>query len=186
MRLHPAAMLALAVFAAAPAEARPHDDTCVGWGIGGALIGVSAGFYGTAAVHAAATGKGLFDVPMPAVIASEFVGLVGGPLLFCNLFSPEASFVPEASWVAAGGSLGLAAGLGAGYGLLLATEPATAEDYVAPWRVLGAITLAAGGAFGGGWLGHRLFDEAHAGPVSAGLLVVPAPDALTLAMTGTF
>lgn len=180
-----AIVVACLLLGAGRAQAANHDDTCVGWGIGGALIGVSVAYYGTAGVYAAATDGGLFDVPLPGVVGAEVVGLVGGPMLFCNLFSPEASFVPEASWVTAMGSVGLAVGMGAGYGFLRLTEPATAQDYVPAWRLAGAVSLAAAGAFGGGWLGHRLFDATHA-DMTAGVVVLPTPEALVVGMTGTF
>lgn len=188
-----AAQQAMAQQAAAQPEAprvvaddplAPTD--CVWPAVGGAVAGLAVGWYGFVGLYAIGGGSAFELEPtagnVSAILALEWLGMVGGATAACAIWGDEGRWLPTAGPVITGGMLGGGAGASLAYLVIEAADiDANTDNPVA--SVLIALTATTLGVLGGGWAGFEV-DRALRGPPGGTLSVTPtaSPDALGLVL----
>ena len=192
-RIALAAALVVAIGAAVPERAAaqeaipgeaPAPSDCTWPAAGGAIAGLAVGWYGFVGLYALGGGSAFELEPttgnVAAILALEWLGMVGGATAACAIWGDEDRWLPTAGPVITGGLLGGGAGVALGFLVIEAGEiDRNTDNPVASAMIL--LTGATLGLLGGGYLGFAL-DRAVRGPPGGTLTVTPtaSPTALGL------
>lgn len=169
--------------AALPTEVAGPTD-CTWMAAGGAVAGLAVGWYGFVGLYAAGGGSAFELEPTPgnvaAILALEWLGMVGGATAACAIWGDEDRWFPTAGSVITGGMVGGGAGMALAYLVVEAAEiDANTDNPVA--SVMIALTASTLGVLGGGWAGFEV-DRALRGPPGGTVSVTPiaSPTAIGL------
>lgn len=169
-------------------DAAPAPTDCTWPAAGGAVAGLAVGWYGFVGLYAAGGGSAFELEPSPAnvaaILALEWLGMVGGATAACAIWGDEGRWFPTAGSVITGGMLGGGAGLSLAYLVIQAAEIDTNTDNPVA-SVLIALAGTTLGLVGGGYLGF-VVDRALRGPPAGTVSVTPTASASTLGLELTY